>query len=134
MRSLRRWRSTAWESPVERWIGSGSTSFRRRSGPTRNAPNRVAEEEQGDPFGANARVSHNLDLGPASRHTRLQGRFPAPLSPLHRSGNDLFGRRHHRLLASEEVLVLAAGAQRRDPKGPTKGPQGDAGRLRPGES
>ena len=36
-------RSTAWESPAARSLGSGSTCCRRRSGPTRNARNRVGD-------------------------------------------------------------------------------------------
>ena len=50
------------------------------------------------------------------------------------AAHDLPRRRHHRRLAPEEILVLAAGAQRRHPEGSAQGPQGDAGHLRPRQS
>ena len=106
-----------------------SNSRRCRSGATS-----AGEGPHDDPSAIDQSFPLDLDfrcsLGDPRMQSRIPARFPAPYRiriPLPRG-------RHRRRLEAQEVLVLGPEPQRRYPKDPPQGAEGDEGHLRPRQS
>ena len=109
-------------------------SHRRHHAPRPCAPCQARwSAHEPDAQQADLPLSDGVHLRHPSGIPGLQRRLPARFPALGRNRDALSGRRHHRRLESAQVVLLAAGLQRRHPHHPRQGEARHARRLHSGQ-